>query len=132
LLATTPNQLRSWDIPKLRGAAQWAYLYLYVILAVFSRYVIGWIVAQREGAGFVSKLIGEICQEQIILPGQLTIPPTAVLACAADRCPFYWLISASPRPIAGPTIRERHYSVKAAARFGPQALSDRGEHSSQY
>jgi putative transposase len=73
LLATTPNQLWSWDITKLRGPAKWTYFYLYVILDVFSRYVVGWMVALREGAGLASKLIEETCQKQIILPGQLTI-----------------------------------------------------------
>ena len=47
LLATAPNQLWSWDITKLRGAAKWTYFYLYVILDVFSRYVAGWMVAPR-------------------------------------------------------------------------------------
>jgi len=73
LLATTPNQLWSWDITKLRGPAKWTYFYLYVILDVFSRYVVGWMVALREGAGLASKLIEETCQKQIILPDQLTI-----------------------------------------------------------
>jgi putative transposase len=73
LLATTPNQLWSWDITKLRGAAKWTYFYLYVILDVFSRYVVGWMVALREAAGLASKLIEETCEKQIILPDQLTI-----------------------------------------------------------
>jgi putative transposase len=73
LLATAPNQLWSWDITKLRGSAKWTYFYLYVILDVFSRYVVGWMVAPREGAGLASKLVEETCQKQIILPGQLTI-----------------------------------------------------------
>ena len=47
LLATAPNQLWSWDITKLRGPAKWTYFYLYVILDVFSRYVVGWMVAPR-------------------------------------------------------------------------------------
>jgi putative transposase len=73
LLATMPNQLWSWDITKLRGPSKWTYFYLYVILDVFSRYVVGWMVALREGAALASKLIEETCQKQIILPGQLTI-----------------------------------------------------------
>jgi putative transposase len=73
LLATAPNQLWSWDITKLLGPAKWTYFYLYVILDVFSRYVVGWMVALREGAGLASKLIEETCQKQIILPDQLTI-----------------------------------------------------------
>jgi putative transposase len=71
LLATMPNQLWSWDITKLRGPAKWTYFYLYVILDVFSRYVVGWMVALREGAGLASKLIEETCQKQNIQPGQL-------------------------------------------------------------
>jgi len=73
LLATAPNQLWSWDITKLRGPAKWTYFYLYVILDVFSRYVVGWMAALREGAGLASKLIEETCEKQIILPDQLTV-----------------------------------------------------------
>jgi putative transposase len=71
LLATAPNQLWSWDITKLRGPAKWSYFYLYVILDVFSRYVVGWMVAMREGAELAKKLIEETCQKQDIQPGQL-------------------------------------------------------------
>ncbi len=63
----------SWDIAKLRGAAKWTYFYLYVILGVFSRYVVGWMVALREGAGLASKPIEETCEKQIVLPDQPTI-----------------------------------------------------------
>ena len=73
LLATAPNQLWSWDITKLRGPAKWTYFYLYVILDVFSRYVVGWMVALRESAALASKLIEETCIKQIIPAGQLTI-----------------------------------------------------------
>ena len=50
LLATAPNQVWSWDITKLLGPAKWTYFYLYVILDIFSRYVVGWMLAQRESA----------------------------------------------------------------------------------
>jgi putative transposase len=73
LLATAPNQLWSWDITKLRGPAKWTYFYLYVILDVFSRYVVGWMVAPREGAELARKLIEDTSEKQIILPDQLTI-----------------------------------------------------------
>ncbi len=73
LLATAPNQLWSWDITKLRGPAKWTYYYLYVILDVFSRYVVGWMVAHREGAALAQKLIEQTCEKQGIKPGQLTI-----------------------------------------------------------
>jgi putative transposase len=73
LLATAPNQLWSWDITKLRGPAKWTYFYLYVILDVFSRYVVGWMVALRESAGLASQLLQETCHKQIIPAGQLTV-----------------------------------------------------------
>jgi putative transposase len=71
LLATAPNQLWSWDITKLRGPAKWTYFYLYVILDVFSRYVVGWMVAPRESAELAKKLIEETCEKEAIQPGQL-------------------------------------------------------------
>jgi putative transposase len=73
LLATAPNQLWSWDITKLRGPAKWIYYYLYVILDVFSRAVVGWLIAEREDAELAEALIAETCAKEGILPEQLTI-----------------------------------------------------------
>jgi putative transposase len=73
LLATAPNQLWSWDITKLLGPVKWTYFYLYVILDVFSRYVVGWMVAHQESAQLAQKLIRETCTRQGIEPGQLTV-----------------------------------------------------------
>jgi len=73
LLATGPNQLYSWDITKLKGPTKWTYYYLYVILDVFSRYVVGWLVAERESALLAEMLLAETCAKQGIEPGQLTI-----------------------------------------------------------
>ncbi len=73
LLATGPNELWSWDITKLLGPAKWTYFYLYVILDVFSRYVVGWMVAHRESAEMARKLIQDTCSKQQIAHGQLTI-----------------------------------------------------------
>jgi putative transposase len=73
LLASAPNQLWSWDITKLRGPAKWTYYYLYVILDVFSRYVVGWMIAPREAAALATKLIEETYDKHLILPDQLTI-----------------------------------------------------------
>jgi putative transposase len=73
LLATGPNQLWSWDITKLPGPAKWSYWYLYVILDVYSRLVVGWMVADRESAALASELIQTTCQRQGICPGQLTL-----------------------------------------------------------
>jgi putative transposase len=73
LLATRPNQLWSWDITKLLGPAKWTYYYLYDILDVFSRYVVGWLIAERESACLAEELIAATCLRQNILPDQLTI-----------------------------------------------------------
>jgi putative transposase len=73
LLATAPNQVWSWDITKLLGPVKWTYFYLYVILDLFSRYVVGWMVATLESATLAQRLIEETCRKQAIRPGQLTI-----------------------------------------------------------
>jgi len=73
LLATAPNQVWSWDITKLKGPAKWTYFYLYVILDIFSRYVVGWMVAHREQDSLAKRLIEETCRKQGIQPGQLII-----------------------------------------------------------
>jgi putative transposase len=73
LLATAPNQLWSWDITKLRGPVKWTFYYLYVILDVFSRYVVGWMIAYRESAELAKRLIEHTCRKQNIAPGHLTI-----------------------------------------------------------
>jgi putative transposase len=73
LLATGPNQLWSWDITKLLGPAKWTYFYLYVILDVFSRYVVGWMIAEREAASLAETLIAETCIKQGIQRDQLTL-----------------------------------------------------------
>jgi putative transposase len=73
LLATGSNQVWSWDITKLLGPVKWTYFYLYVILDIFSRYVVGWMVAERESAELAKRLIAETCRKQNIGPDQLTI-----------------------------------------------------------
>ena len=73
LLAIKPNELWSWDITKLKGPAKWNWYHLYVVLDVFSRYVVGWMVAHRESAILAERLIATTCDRQLILPGQLTV-----------------------------------------------------------
>jgi len=73
LLATAPNQVWSWDITKLKGPVTWSYFHLYVILDIFSRYVVGWMVAERESAALAKRLIAESCHKQRIPRGQLTV-----------------------------------------------------------
>jgi putative transposase len=73
LLATAPNQVWSWDITKLLGPMKWTYFYLYVILDIFSRYVVGWMIAPNESSALAKRLIAETCEKQDVQPGQLTI-----------------------------------------------------------
>jgi len=73
LAAAAPNQVYSWDITKLHGPAKWTYYHLYVILDIYSRYAVGWMVAARESAALAEKLIADTCAKQGISRGQLTI-----------------------------------------------------------
>lgn len=73
LLAVKPNEVWSWDITKLLGPAKWTYYYLYVILDIFSRYVVGWMVAYRESAKLAERLIQDTCGKQGIAAGELTL-----------------------------------------------------------
>jgi putative transposase len=73
LVATRPNQVYSWDITKLHGPAKWTYYHLYVILDIYSRYAVGWMVATCESAVLAEKLIAETCAKQGITRGQLSL-----------------------------------------------------------
>jgi putative transposase len=73
LIATGPNQVWSWDITKLKGPVKWTYYYLYVMLDIFSRYVVGWMVAPNESAALAIRLVDESCEKQGIVPSQLNI-----------------------------------------------------------
>jgi putative transposase len=87
LLATRPNELWSWDITKLLGPAKWTYFYLYVLLDIFSRYVVGWTIQHRESAEVAKQLIEQSIRQHEVQPGQLTVH--------ADRGP-----SMRSRPVA--------------------------------
>lgn len=73
LLATRPNEVWSWDISKLKGPIKWSYFHLYVILDIFSRYVVGWMIATRETAELAKQLIADTLEKQDIAPGRLTL-----------------------------------------------------------
>jgi putative transposase len=73
LLATGLNQVWSWDITKLLGPAKWTYFYLYVILDIFSRCVVGWMIASRESADLASRLIRETVEKHGVVEDQLII-----------------------------------------------------------
>ncbi len=73
LLATGPNQVWSWDITKLKGPEKWSYFHLYVIIDIFSRYIVGWMVATRESAELARRLIRVTCERHAIPSGQLKL-----------------------------------------------------------
>jgi putative transposase len=73
LLATGPNQVWSWDITKLRGPVPHTYYYMYTILDIFSRYVVGYMIATRELAALARQLVADSCAKQGIEPEQLIL-----------------------------------------------------------
>jgi putative transposase len=73
LLALRPNQVWSWDITKLKGPVKWSCYHLYVILDIFSRYVVGWMIALRESAQLAEQLIADTIAKHNIVPGTLTL-----------------------------------------------------------
>ena len=73
LLATAPNRVWSWDITRLLGPNRWTYFYLYVLLDLFSRYVVGWMLAERESAALAAQLIEQTCLNQSIELDTLTL-----------------------------------------------------------
>jgi putative transposase len=73
LQATAPNQVWTWDITRLRSTQKWQFFYLYVLLDIFSRYVVGWLVAGAENAALAQALIEETCAKCAIAPNTLTL-----------------------------------------------------------
>jgi len=73
LVATKPNQVWTWDITKLLGPQKWTYYHLYVMLDIFSRYAVGWLLAGRESAALAERFIDECCEKQKIKRNALTI-----------------------------------------------------------
>ena len=73
LCATAPNQVWTWDITKLLGPKKWTYFYLYVIVDIFSRHVVGWLVADKESAALAQLLLAETCARQGVVPDTLTL-----------------------------------------------------------
>lgn len=129
LLATAPNQLWSWDITKLLGLAKWTYLYLYVILDVFSRYVVGWVVAERESSTLAERLIAETLDKQGIESGQLVIhadrgssmtskPVAQLLADLGVTKSHSRPYTSADNPYSEAQFRTMKYRPEFPARFG--------------
>lgn len=73
LVATSPNQVWTWDLTKLRGPEKWTYFYLYVVIDLFSRMVVAWMLAHRESGDLAKDLFSQAYDQQGIVPGQLTV-----------------------------------------------------------
>ena len=73
LVATAPNQVWSWDITKLAGPYKWSWFHLYVILDVYSRYVVAWLLAPRESRLLAQELIANAIHDHGVGTGQLTL-----------------------------------------------------------
>jgi len=73
LLAQGPREVWTWDITKLKGPAKWTCFHLYVILDIFSRYVVGWMIAEREADHLAEQLIAQCAASENIEPGTLTL-----------------------------------------------------------
>lgn len=73
LMTQAPNQLWSWDITKLKTTVKWTYVYLYVVLDVYSRYVVGWMLSTRESAALARELVEQTALREAVPAGQLTL-----------------------------------------------------------
>jgi len=116
LLATAPNQVWSWDITKLLGPATWTYFYLYVLLDVFSRYVVGWLVAEKESAALARRLVAESCARQNSRRASSLFTPTAAAPCGRRRSHRRWRAWASRRVTRGPTSRTTTRSPRPSSK----------------
>jgi hypothetical protein len=101
VLAIEPNQVWGWDTTKLRGPIKWSYFHLYVILDIFSRYVVGWMIAPRETAELAKQLIADTVEKQNVDAGT----PTEAPACAPSPSQRYSSIWMSRNPTVARTSR---------------------------
>ncbi len=102
LVATAPNQVWSWDISKLRTGKPFSYLFLYVILDIFSRYVVGWMIAERENSNLATLLINETFSRQGVEPDQLILHadngPQMVSGTTVQLCARLGIMRSHNRP----------------------------------
>ena len=105
LLAEKPNEVWSWDITKLLGPAKWTYFHLYAIMDIYSRYIVGWTVQQRESAMLAEHLIAETLAKQNIKRDQLTIHADRGSSMRSKPVAFLLADLGVTKPIAGHTPR---------------------------
>jgi len=120
LVATQWNHVWSWDITKLRGQAKWTlYHYLYVILDIDSRYVVGSLIASRESKILAERLFAETIRKQGITRDQLTIQADRGSSMMSKRVAFRWPTSESPSPTAARTRPTTTRTARASS--GPRS-----------
>ncbi len=128
LLAEQPNEVWSWDITKLLGPAKWSYHYLYVIVDVFSRYVVGWTVQARETGPIAEQLIAQTLEKQQIARGQLTIHADRGTSMTSKPVAFLLadlgVTKSHNRPYSSP-IQRRTQDPEVPARLTPPGYLDR-------
>ena len=117
LVATAPNETWSWDITRLLGPKRWTYFYLYVLLDIFSRYVVGWMVAERESSALAARLIEQTCLKQGIEPETLTLHSDS-----ADDQQVHRATARRPRgdPLAQPPPGQRRQPLLRGAVQNPE------------
>lgn len=138
LLATAPNQVWSWDITYLKGPARGVFYYLYVILDIFSRYAVGWTVAERQSSYLAQRLVIKTCDRQSMDYRQLIIHSdrhkvmkalsfSQKLNCLGIDFSFSRPHVSNDNPFSesqfktmkyGPWYPERFYSLQEAISFG--------------
>ena len=119
LVATGPNQTWSWDITRLRGPKRWTSFYLYVLLDIFSRYVVGWMVADRENAALAATLIEETCLKQGIEPQVLTLHSDRG-APMTSKCTAQLLADLGVSPLSEPPPGQRRQPLLRGAVQDPE------------
>ena len=133
LMATAPNQVWSWDITRLLGPKKWNYYYLYVIMDIYSRYVVGWMVADRENSALAGRLIQQSCLKHGVQPRVLTLhsdrgtPMTS--QCTPHPFPHHTGHCSLINPVECPIVVDRfRLSISAsstvAARYRSASLRD--------
>jgi len=132
LLAIAPNQVWTWDITQLLGPVKWTYFYLYVVLDLFSRFGVGWLITERESAELAQVLIAESCARESIQPNQLTIhadrggpmtaKPLALLLADLGVTPSHSRPHVSnDNPFSEAQFKTLKYQPNYPKRFGSQA-----------
>jgi putative transposase len=116
LLAEGPNQVWSWDISKLMGPAKWTYFYLYVIIDIFSRRVVGWCVADTESAALFKPLFESAVDHHAVPPDQLTLHADRGPSMKAKATALLLADLGVTNPTAGPITPTTTPSPKAASR----------------